>query len=123
MVHKKKYPKWIIVVPPRQVKKLRWEEGQTLKGEVRRGMLIIRPITGEEKMEKSKMSYEEFSRRVEKQLKGNLKGLTWTEIKKREKFYQKVPNNKWVRQMEKDIGLVREEMAGKIIWRVKKRGV
>jgi len=66
-----------------------------------------------------KMTYEEFRDRIAKTLKAEPKGLTWTEIRERLALPQKVPNNKWVRQMEKDIGLLRVEEAKGVIWRLK----
>ena len=66
------------------------------------------------------MSYEEFRDRIEETLKAEPKGLTWTEIKERLKLPQKVPNNLWVRLMEEDIGLIREDESGRTIWRLKK---
>jgi len=44
--------------------------------------------------------------------------LGWSEIRNIGNFEQKVPNNKWVRQMEKDIGLIRNKEGNKIIWRL-----
>jgi len=52
-------------------------------------------------------------------LKQAKKPLTWTEIKDKACFKQKVPNNKWVKWMEEDIGLVREKTKeGKTLWRL-----
>jgi len=45
--------------------------------------------------------------------------LTWSEIKETAGFQQKVPNNKWVKWMEEDIGLVRKRTKdGKTLWRL-----
>ena len=63
--------------------------------------------------------YEKFKIQIEAVLKAEPGGLTWTEIKQRLNLPQKVPNNRWVRQMEKDIGLTRERIKGKIRWRLK----
>jgi len=41
-VGNKKYPKWVITVPPKQVKELRWEEGEFLESEVSNQELTIR---------------------------------------------------------------------------------
>lgn len=65
------------------------------------------------------MSYEEFRDKIEKVLKSNSEGLTWTEIKTKLKLPQKVPNNKWVRMMEKDIGLTRIKEQKGTVWRLK----
>jgi len=63
--------------------------------------------------------YEKFKIQIEAVLKAEPKGLTWTEIKQRLNLPQRVPNNQWVRKMEKDIGLTRTKEARGIVWRVK----
>lgn len=65
------------------------------------------------------MTYEEFRDAIKKELKANPNGLTWTQIKKKLRLPQKVPNNKWVHQMEKDIGLLRVRDSEGILWRLK----
>lgn len=65
------------------------------------------------------MSYEEFRDKIEKVLKLNRDGLTGTEIKTKLKLPQRVPNNKWVRMMEKDIGLTRVKEPKGMVWRLK----
>ena len=62
---------------------------------------------------KALMSYEEFSAKIAETLRG--KSLTWTEVRTTSKLPQLFPNNKWVRRMEKDIGLVREKDSHGII--------
>jgi len=63
--------------------------------------------------------YEKFRDPIERILKEANEPLTWTEIKERAGFQQRVPNNKWVRWMEEDIGLVREKAKdGKMLWRL-----
>lgn len=63
--------------------------------------------------------YEKFRAPIERILKQAKKPLTWTEIKEKAGFEQKVPNNKWVKWMEEDIGLVREKTKdGKTLWRL-----
>jgi len=69
-------------------------------------------------MKPQKMTYEEFRDGIRGILRGKPDGLTWTQVKEELHLLQKVPNNAWVRRMEKDIGLKREERRGKIIWRV-----
>jgi len=63
--------------------------------------------------------YEKFKRQIDDALKAEPKGLTWTEIKNKLGLTQKVPNNKWVRQMEKDIGLQRIKEDRGIVWKLK----
>lgn len=63
--------------------------------------------------------YEKFKIQIEAILKAEPKGLTWTEIKQRLNLPQRVPNNRWVRQMEMDIGLTRTKEARGTVWRLK----
>lgn len=67
---------------------------------------------------KRNFSYNEFSNMIYKVLKKHPEGLTWSEIKRTLDLPQKVPNNKWVKWMERDIGLIREKTNKGIIWRV-----
>ena len=63
--------------------------------------------------------YERFRDPIERILKEAKEPLTWTEIKVMASFQQRVPNNKWVKWMEEDIGLVRERTKdGKTLWRL-----
>jgi len=64
-------------------------------------------------------SYEKFKKKVKETLEEAGKPLTWTEIKEKAGFTQRFPNNLWVRNMEKDIGLVRERIKGKTYWKLK----
>ena len=70
-------------------------------------------------MSEKETPYKLFMRKIEAILKAEPDGLTWTEIKKRLNLPQKVPNNKWVRQMERDIGLTRSREARGVVWRLK----
>jgi len=70
--------------------------------------------------ETKKMTYEEFKNIIKEELAKAPGGLTWTQIRERRpELYQRFPANQWVRQMEKDIGLVREKVKGKVYWRLK----
>lgn len=63
--------------------------------------------------------YEKFRAPIERILKRSKEPLMWIEIKEKAGFVQKVPNNKWVKWMEEDIGLVREKTKeGKTVWRL-----
>jgi antitoxin component of MazEF toxin-antitoxin module len=42
-VEDKEYPKYVVVVPPNEVDKLGWKEGQELEHEVADETLLIRP--------------------------------------------------------------------------------
>lgn len=60
------------------------------------------------KPRKSATSYEAFSKAIAKVLKDAGKPLTWTEVRTAAGLPQAFPNNKWVRDMERDIALKRE---------------
>ena len=63
--------------------------------------------------------YEKFRDTIENILNQAKQSLTWTEVKEKAGFQQKVPNNKWVKWMEEDIGLLREKTKdGKTLWRL-----
>ena len=41
-VGNKEYPKWVVIVPPKQIDTLGWKEGEYLESEVNNQELIIR---------------------------------------------------------------------------------
>ena len=115
--------KYQITVPETSIDRLGWKEGDELQDAVHEGSLLIIPaIEGAKKARRvitTKMPYEEFRERIRETLQFSDKGMTWTEIRAKLKLDQVVPNNKWVRQMEKDIGLMRVKGSdGVIVWRV-----
>lgn len=115
--------KYQITVPEPSIEKLGWDEGIQLQDSVQDGALVITLAPeGAKKPRRvitTKVSYEEFSEKVRKTLQYSDNGLTWTEIRTQLKLDQVVPNNKWVRAMEKDIGLMRVKRAdGVVVWRV-----
>ena len=57
-VGKKEYVKWIITVPPEEIKTLGWKAGEDLKIEVDSNILIVQPKTeaSEGKTKKAKQS-------------------------------------------------------------------
>jgi predicted Zn-ribbon and HTH transcriptional regulator len=64
------------------------------------------------------LTYEDFREKVRETLKKS-DALTWTEIRTAAKLPQKFPNNKWVRQLEQDVGLKRGKDAHGIIkWKI-----
>ena len=68
---------------------------------------------------REKMGYEEFRDSIKSVLVAVKNPLTWTEIRTKAKLPQKFPNNKWVRRMTNDIGLLREkDTHGKIRWSI-----
>ena len=66
----------------------------------------------------SMLTYENFRDRIKETLKQS-GSLTWTEIRTVAKLPEKFPNNKWVHQLERDIGLKRnKDSHGIIQWSV-----
>lgn len=114
----KEYSKWVLVIPSQQIEQLGWNEGQELEGSVAEEGLLIAKVTNHMQKPK-KISYEEFRDSIENFLKNKKEGSTWEEIRITLNFTQKVPNNLWVRTMERDIGLLREKVGTKNIWRLK----
>jgi len=118
-VNGNEYAKWAIIIPPSQIEELGWKEGIELESHVKGKLLAIRPqITPTERPKK--MSYNEFKDKILETLRTKPIGLSWTDIRNRLSLPQKVPNNLWVKMMEKDIGLVRvlDNKTAKTIWRL-----
>lgn len=120
VVGKTQYAKWVVTIPPRQINELGWHEGEKLESNVNGKALVVKKSNNPDSAP-SKMKYEEFRDRIEALLKSEPSGLSWTKIKQKLKLPQRVPNNLWVRTMDKDIGLVRklDNATGKTIWRLK----
>jgi hypothetical protein len=115
----KEYYKWVIIIPPEQIEGLGWREGMELESMIKEDSLLIRAMVNSSK-KSEKMTYEEFKKIIKEELEKEPEGLSWTEIKKRRpELYQKVPNNLWVRTLEREIGLIKEKVGTKTIWRLK----
>lgn len=68
---------------------------------------------------KGASDYDDFKKTIQKILRRSKKPLAWAEIKEKAGFKQKVPNNRWVKQMEVDIGLIREkDEKRRTVWRL-----
>ena len=65
------------------------------------------------------MSYEEFRERVRRVLREIGKPVLWSDIRRQARLHQKFPNNRWVHRMERDIGLVRQRIKGRVMWSLK----
>jgi antitoxin component of MazEF toxin-antitoxin module len=115
--------KYVVTLPEHLIGDLGWEAGSELQATKRDKSLVVDFVSGPMKMGKRttapKMTYEEFREKIKRVLQYNDKGMTWTEIRTQLKLEQVVPNNKWVRRMEKDIGLLRVKgKDGVILWRI-----
>ena len=115
--------KYQITLPKDSIEKLGWKEGSELKDSVHDKSLVIDfvslPVRKEKREIETKMTYEEFKDKINEALQYNDKGMTWTELRAFLKLDQVVPNNKWVRLLEKDIGLLRLKGTDGVVWRVK----
>lgn len=64
--------------------------------------------------------YESFKEAIERALRGSGRSMTWSQIREEAGLLQKFPNNKWVRRLEDDIGLVRKPAKnGTVHWRLR----
>ena len=61
----------------------------------------------------------EFQETVKTALKGEEKGLTWSQLKKKGKIDYTRPCYTWARKLEKDIGLIRERYGRNVYWKLK----
>lgn len=69
------------------------------------------------------MTYEVFKSKIVELLTKNQTGLTWTAIQEKLTLSQKVPNNRWVRQLENETGLIRRKDDGDTFWYLPNKGV
>jgi bifunctional DNA-binding transcriptional regulator/antitoxin component of YhaV-PrlF toxin-antitoxin module len=121
----KTHYKYTIVIPDSTIEKLNWKEGTELKEKIKKNSLLVKPLTKEEK-EKLKLKkkldmepiYHNFRNTIKNLLKQYPNGLTWTEIKEKANLPQTAPNNKWVKQLEKDIGLKRIKSGTFTYWKI-----
>jgi hypothetical protein len=69
---------------------------------------------------KAMMCFDDFKTIIDRTLREAGRSLTWTELRTIAKLPQAFPNNKWVRQLEREIGLERKrDKAGIIRWQVR----
>ena len=57
----KEYPKWVIIVPPKRIKELGWQEGESLETEVKNQNLLIKkenPQKAEKRREAANKAWE-----------------------------------------------------------------
>lgn len=66
------------------------------------------------------MRYVEFRDEIREELRQNPAGLTWKELKQRLELPYNQPCPTWVKQMEQEIGLSREQgPARAYIWKIR----
>ena len=114
--------KYVITLPETTLQELNWPEGSELKATVEGKSLVLTIDTTPprpKRVIKTNWPYPQFRDKVKTTLQYSDKGMTWTEIREALKLDQVVPNNKWVRQLEKDIGLMRVKRSdGVVVWRI-----
>lgn len=119
----KSHYKYVVTLPEDLIYELDWESGSELNVQKIEDKIQISfvspPIKNPKpKVIEPKMSYAEFREKIQDALEYRDDGATWTELRDQLHLEQVVPNNKWVRQLEKDIGLKRiREMKG-VVWRI-----
>jgi len=115
----KEYFKWVVILPQDRITQLGWKEGIELIDELKDNSLSLKP-TDKQKSNSNKEEpiYEDFKKSIKNILQRYPAGLTWAEIKDKLNYYQIAPNNKWVRNLEKDIGLIRIRKEGKMNWKL-----
>jgi antitoxin component of MazEF toxin-antitoxin module len=115
--------KYVITLPETIIDDLGWQAGSELEASKRDKSLVVDCVATPSEVEKrtviEKMSYEQFRDKIKSVLQYNDKGMTWTQIRTQLRLNQVVPNNKWVRRMEKDMGLIRVKgKDGIVLWRI-----
>jgi antitoxin component of MazEF toxin-antitoxin module len=115
--------KYVMTLPEPLISELGWESGSELEAKKRDKSIVVDFVSSPAKIGKriiaTKMTYEEFRDKIKGALQYNDKGMTWTQLRGHLKLNQVVPNNKWVRRMEKDIGLLRVKGTdGVVTWRI-----
>ena len=69
------------------------------------------------------MTYAAFKQSIDSKLRKSSPGLTWNELRTALKLPYDRPCPEWVRQLEKEIGLVRRKATGgrALLWRLEKK--
>ena len=70
---------------------------------------------------KKRHTYAEFREKVRKALEGEKDGLAWNQLRKKGGIEYTRPCYTWARQLEDDIGLIRERRRRTICWKLKRR--
>ena len=115
--------KYQITIPEESIDQLGWKEGLELQDIPEESHLRIEVASNQDHREKrrvitTKLTYAQFRDQVKKTLEYQDNGMTWSQIREKLGLDQVVPNNKWVRQLEKDIGLERVKQNDNVIlWR------
>ena len=118
----KRYYKNVLTIPDDIVNQLDWNIGDYIEPTVKGATLLLKatPTPMSKPIATAKDPYEDFRDAIEQILKNETHGLSWTQIRRRLQLSQRTPYHKWVKKMEKDIGLVREKNGSRTLWRLAK---
>ena len=118
----KRHYKNVLTIPDNIINELGWNIGDEIEMTAKGDALLLQatPTPMSRPIAVAKDPYEDLRDEIKKILESRPQGLTWTQIKKRLQLSQRAPYHKWVRRMERDIGLVREKKGSKTIWRLEK---
>lgn len=113
--------KYLITIPEEIIEQVGWDAGSELRAEAKNNKIILEFISKPQKKTKKesepKMTYDEFKEKIKDTISEG-GSLTWSEIREKTKLPQIVPNNKWVKKLENDIGLLRVRDPKGIVWKI-----
>jgi antitoxin component of MazEF toxin-antitoxin module len=118
----KRHYKNVITIPDDIITQVGWNIGDEVKIAIQEKRLLLEatPTPMSKTIANAKDPYEDFRDEIRKILESRREGVSWTEIRRELQLSQKAPYHKWVKKMEKDIGLVREKKGSQTIWRLGK---
>ncbi len=114
------YHKFVLTLPEEIVSAAGWEAGAEVSARVKGQKVVLSyaGTTGPAPRKAKKTDYEEFREAIRSELASNPDGLRWSELRTRLQLDQKVPNNIWVRRLERDIRLLRVKDVIGTRWRL-----
>jgi len=68
-VGNKEYPKYVIIVPPKDIGALRWKEGEYLESQVNDQMLVIRREDAQKILRRREVAKKAWATRRKKEMK------------------------------------------------------
>jgi predicted transcriptional regulator len=67
-----------------------------------------------------KYAFTEFRDKVKKALQGEKAGLTWSQLRAKGEIVQARMCYTWAKELENDIGLIRERRGRRVYWKLKR---
>ncbi len=115
------YYKYVLTLPEELVRAAGWSAGSPIEGKAVGLEIRLLPAKGTTALAdtiRRESDYEQFRNRIRSALTTSKEGLTWGELRERLRLPQKVPNNVWVRRLERDIKLLRLKGPSGTRWRL-----